>query len=162
MIGPVRRIVLIALAAAMLAACDTGNGSPAPSPAPAENSPPSTGSPSPGPELSSESPSPEPLPSPVAAVRQGGKYFAVYLGVGAPGSGTLKKAEMRFADLGITAVAGDISCDRGAAESLGVEPGSFAVGVYFEKEPDAITFATALAAVGAVYGPVPVKTYCAD
>lgn len=110
----------------------------------------------------SVSPPASALPSPVVALEQGGEYFAVYLGVGAPGSGVLRRAERRFADHGITAVAGDLSCDKGAAESLGVEPGSFAVGAYFEREADAVAFAEALAPEGPVYGPVPVHTFCAD
>jgi len=122
---------------------------------------PSDGSPSPA-ETGSRSPSPPPLPSPVVALEQGGEYFAVYLGIGAQGAAALRRAERRFADHGITAVAGDISCDEGAAESLGVEPGSFAVGAYFEREADATAFAEALASEGVVYGPVPVQTLCAD
>jgi hypothetical protein len=158
-IGPVRRLgsVTLLLAASLLAGCDGGTTSP-------ETTAPTTASSSsvsPA-DTASASPSPSALPSPVVALEQGGEYFAVYLGIGAPGSGVLRRAERRFADHGITAVAGDLSCDKGAAESLGVEPGSFAVGAYFEREADAVAFAEALAPEGPVYGPVPVQTFCAD
>ncbi|HEV8563951.1 MAG TPA: hypothetical protein VGR41_03480 [Actinomycetota bacterium] len=160
-IDPVHRLGLVVLAAAVLAACNGGTSSsvttlPTPTASISSGESPSTT------DTASESPSFPPLPSPVVALEHGGKYFVVYLGIGAPGSGALRRAERRFADHGITAVAGDLSCDQGAAESLGVEPGSFAVGAYFEREGDATTFAEALAPEGVVYGPVPVKTLCAD
>ena len=147
-----RRLAGLVLVAA-LAAC--GGSSPEfPSAPPI--SPPATAT---GPSVP-ESTVPSPLPSPVGALEQGKRYFAVYLAVGQPGSRDLDDAVARLADLGIAAGAGDIACDEGAAESLGVPPDSSAVGVYFEREEDAATFAAALDPPG--MGPVPVRTFCAD
>lgn len=160
-IDPVRRLGMAFLAMAVLAACNGGTGSSVTTSPTATASITSGGSPS-ATDTASDSPSPPPLPSPVVALEQGGEYFAVYLGIGASGSAVLRRAERRFAEHGITAVAGDLSCDQGAAESLGVEPGSFAVGAYFDREAEAMTFAEALASEGVVYGPVPVQTFCAD
>jgi hypothetical protein len=154
MMGPVRRLAGVMVAVA-LAACNGGAGDTSPSPT-------TTISFTTEPSTVSPSPSASPLPSPVESVNQGETYWAVYLGVGKPGSAELRRAERRFDDLGITAKAGDLSCDQGAAESLGVEPGTFGVGAYFEREADAIAFATAVEADGPVHGPVPVQTFCAD
>ncbi|HEY7400529.1 MAG TPA: hypothetical protein VH989_06495 [Actinomycetota bacterium] len=153
--GPVRRLGW-AVIAVVLVACN-GSTSDATSPTPG-----ATISFTTEPSTVAPSPSASPLPSPVEVVQHGGSYWAVYLGVGDPGSAELRRAERRAADLGLTAAAGDLSCDEGAAESLGVEPGTFGVGVYFEREADAIAFAAALEGSGPVHGPVPVKTFCAD
>jgi hypothetical protein len=159
-IDPVRRLELFVLVTAVLTACNGATSSSVTTLPTATTSITSEGSPATS--SASHSPSPSPLPSPVVALEQGGQYFAVYLGIGEPGSAPLRRAERRFADHGITAVAGDLACDEGAAESLGVEPGSFAVGAYFEREADAATFAEALSSEGVVYGPIPVQTFCAD
>jgi hypothetical protein len=155
-IGIVRRFVWTMLAVAVLAACNGGDASPTSSTS-------TISFPSPVSPTATEPPTPSPLPSPVVAVEHGGEYFAVYLGIGSAGSAEVQRAESRFADLGIEAFAGDLSCDEGAAESLGVEPGTFGVGAYFEREADATAFADALDAEGGVvYGPIPVRTLCAD
>jgi hypothetical protein len=79
------------------------------------------------------------LPQPVP-VEHGGTYWAVYLGVAEGGSPELDAA-MEFARrLGVKAGSGDLACDQGAAEVLGVPADWQGVGVYFATREDAERF----------------------
>lgn len=113
------------------------------------------------PAVETPSPTPSVLPSPVtSALEHGGSYVGVYLAVGAPGSAALDRAIRQLADLGIEAYAGDIACDQGAAEQLGVSSDVQAVALYFETRRDARTWASALDP--APLGIARVTTYCLD
>lgn len=162
-----RAVPIVLLAAAALIACGEEDEAAAPA-SPTSSVPPTTASPSPSPGVTettspSEEPSPTPtaLPSPVTtSLEHGGTYFGLYLAVGPPGATELDDAVEQLADLGIEAYAGDLACDQGAAEQLGVGEDLMAVGLYFETRRDAQSFAGALDP--APVGIARVTTYCAD
>jgi hypothetical protein len=63
--------------------------------------------------------------------------------------------------MGYFAGAGDLGCDQGAAEALGLEDGFYyGVGLYFATMDDAIAFAAAYP--GEVVGIANVTTFCLD
>jgi hypothetical protein len=149
-------------ASVLLTACPDGEGtdgrgSP---PAPTTVSPSPEGTPSPDPSpVPGESPAA--IPSPAASVEQGGRYWAVYAVVAEAGSAELDEAFNRLRDLGVAIGGfGELACDRGAAEALGVDPGLHGVAVYFDRESDARAFADSLDPPPA--GVARVRTFCAD
>jgi hypothetical protein len=156
MYGPrVRRLAL--MAALLLTACPEGGGAggqASPSPQPVSPSP-------------TESPSPTPTESPAAisppavTVEQGGRYWAVYAVVAEARSAELDEAFNRLRDLEVTVGGfGELACDEGAAEALGVDPSLHGVAVYFERKADAQAFAASLDPPPA--GVARVRTFCAD
>jgi len=114
----------------------------------------------PSPEENPFSPGPEFGAIGSTAVEQGAKYWAVYLAVGEPGAPELEQATDYLIGLGIESFAGELACDRGGAEALGLSEDLMAVGVYFADRGDAQTFANRLPAPPA--GIARVRTYCAD
>lgn len=79
------------------------------------------------------------LPQPVP-IEHGGTYWAVYFGVGEEGSAELEAAVDFARQLGIDAGSGELACDQGAAEALGVPERWHGVGVYFATRDDAERF----------------------
>jgi hypothetical protein len=167
----VRRLVPAVLAAAVLVACGGGGGGAGSATGPVTSEPTATRptpSPSPTPTETTEAPTPtevtglpSPLPPPLpSSIEQGGTYFGVYLAAGPQGSPELDAAVAQLAAVGVGAYPGDIACDQGAAEQLGVADNLMAVAMYFETRSDAETFAAALDPPP--LGVAKVKTYCAD
>jgi hypothetical protein len=77
----------------------------------------------------------------------------------------LDAAEERAAQAGYVSSTGDLGCDAGAAEALGLDPRSAwgSVAVYFDSEATAETVVAAFATRGGdVMGIAPVTLYCAD
>jgi len=112
-----------------------------------------------------QSPSPTvtgPPPNPLKSVKQGGTYWAVYVVVtNRPDEPETKLAESLLKSLHISRYSeGQIRCDRGAAEALGVPENSYTVAVYFKSQADAEAFSAALAPTGE--GVAQVRTFCAD
>ena len=120
----------------------------------------------------SASAQPSETPTPVAeaawppattAVVHGGERWAVYVAVTDSGDDPrVAAAQERLDALGYASATGwgDVGCDDGAAEALGVPWQSTAVRVYFDTQADAETFAR-------LYGPEAVGTaqvtlYCLD
>jgi hypothetical protein len=128
--------------------------SPSESASPSGESPSATESPSP-----SESPKP-PLPTAVENPKQGGTYFGVYLAVGPATDPKLVTAAQDAAGLGYRAFPGDISCDHGAAEALGVSNDLFAVAIYFKFKAQAKDLLPWLDEPPLAIAQV--QTYCAD
>jgi hypothetical protein len=106
------------------------------------------------------------LPDP-ADLTHGGDAVAVYLGVieESAGSGNINDD---FADIiaaagamGYFAGSGDLGCDHGAAESLGLAAGFYyGVAVYFATVEDANMFVAAYP--GEVVGIAEITTFCLD
>ena len=96
----------------------------------------------------------------------GGDAWAVYLAVDEDADAeSLTGANLLLADLGYPSGTGDLGCDIGGAELLGVDPETryYAVAVYFHTEGEATRFVTGLAARGhAVEGMGLVRTICLD
>jgi hypothetical protein len=151
-----RRLAL--MAAMLLTACpESGgaNGQASPSPQPTDI-PSATASPTPTPPES-----PAVIPTPAETVEQGGRYWGVYAVVAEAGSAELDEAFNRLRDLGVAVGGfGELSCDEGAAEALGVDPDLHGVAVYFEKKADAQAFAATLDPPPV--GVARVRTFCAD
>jgi hypothetical protein len=103
-------------------------------------------------------------PTPVDPV-QGGAYWAVYAWLGAEGgSESSAVVGQLFDDYGIQAYQGDLACDQGAAEALGIR-GEYVwrVAVYFDAEEDAQRFAKEADLLDLRWDPVAeVTTYCLD
>jgi hypothetical protein len=158
-----RRLILVVLLA--LASCRTEE--------PSTVTPP-TGTPTgtktvEAPQTTTEQPSPEENPfSPgpefgaigSTQVEQGAKYWAVYLAVGEEGAPELEQATDYLAGLGIESLGGELACDRGAADALGLSEDLMAVGVYFTGQAGAQRFAKKLPTPPS--GIARVRTYCAD
>lgn len=158
-----RVVLAVVVAAAVLVACGgedepTSPASRTPPVTPTTSGPTSSEAPSPS---EASAPTPTALPSPLtSSVEHGGTYVGVYLAVGPQGAPELDAAVEQLADMGIEAYAGDIACDDGAADQLGVEDDLMAVALYFETRSDAEAFAAALDP--APLGIARVTTYCAD
>jgi len=159
-----RRLLVMALLA--LAACRTEEPPPPTGPAPTTATGTATVEP---PATTEEVPSPDETPfSPESAfhaigsveVEQAGTYWAIYLAVGEQGAPELEQTTDYLAGLGIESYAGDLACDRGAAEALGLSEDLTAVGVYFVEREDAQDFAEKLPTPPT--GIAKVRTYCAD
>ncbi|MEW6058582.1 MAG: hypothetical protein AB1551_00305 [Actinomycetota bacterium] len=153
-----RLLMVVAVGSALLAACASDSGTSGPtSPTASESS--SSESPSPAAPSPSESPLP-PLPPAVESVMHGGTYFGVYLAVGEAGDPALTAAVEQANALGYQAFPGDIACDQGAAEALGVADNLMAVAIYFEQVEQANDLIPWLHQPP--LGVVRVQTYCAD
>jgi hypothetical protein len=101
------------------------------------------------------------LPAP-AQLEHGGTAWGVYLAVSEdPNDPALDDAVARAAALGYEAGVGEIACDQPAADLLGVQQDAYAVALYFAKEADAETVASAVDAPAPV-GIAEVTTFCLD
>jgi len=153
------------LATVLLVACDRGDGG-TPSSSSTQPTPTATTTPSATPIETTESPSPEPssteaaLPEPVEMIMHGETYFGVYLAAAPMDDPLLDGAVAQLAALGTTAYPGDLACDDGATEQLGVSEGLMGVAVYFEHRAEARVYAAALDP--SPLGIAKVTTYCAD
>jgi hypothetical protein len=102
------------------------------------------------------------LPHPIEAVRQGRRYWGVYVAVGPMKSPKLEAAREQLAAVGVTAGPTSLACDQGAAKELGVvDDGSLGgVAAYFASKAEADAFAGALdpPPVGVAH----VRVFCAD
>lgn len=86
-----------------------------------------------------------------------GAYVAV---VDSFDSAAAEDAKARIVALGYEPSGGDVGCDEGAAETLGISQGSLVVASYFATEADAVLFTE-------MYGPdtigvAPVTLFCLD
>lgn len=97
---------------------------------------------------------------------QGGEAWGVYLAVAYAEEGVdapeLVEAKAQAAAVGYNAGSGDVACDQGASEALGLDPerSYLTVAVYFATEADARLFVD-LYQPGVV-GLAAVETYCMD
>lgn len=130
-----------------------------------------TASPSPTTTSATSSPTPTPtassvpsLPPQATELRQGGSYQAVYLAVSAGSSVTAenRQAESAAKALGYQAGTGDVDCDQGARQALGLpETGSYLVtSVLFTTDAQAQTFVAAYQPE--VVGTAQVELFCLD
>jgi hypothetical protein len=109
-----------------------------------------------------------PLPPAQEEPVHGGDAWAVYLALSTDISGPeIADAIALLEDLGYVAgwAIGDLACDQGGAQAVGVDPsdGYAAVRAYFETVLDAARFVVALDARGhSVLGIGLVQTYCLD
>jgi len=109
-----------------------------------------------------------PLPPTQEEPVHGGSAWAVYLAVATDISGPeIADAIALLEDLGYVAGwgSGDLACDQGGAQAVGVDPSdNYAmVGAYFDTALDAARFVVALDARGhSVLGIGLVQTYCLD
>ncbi|GEK22978.1 hypothetical protein [Cellulomonas xylanilytica] len=135
--------------------------SPSPSLPPSPSPSPSTVSPSPTatPPVVVETP-PAALPQ-AADVTHGNEVWGTYVAVvDSFESPTALAAKERITELGYQSSGGDIGCDQGAAETLGLPQDVMVVASYFATEQDAALFAQ-------MYGPdalgiAKVTLYCLD
>lgn len=137
-------------------------GDPGPSSAGSEPTPPpGEDPPEDAPAGSDGQAEPEP-PAPRETVRHGGTYWAV---LWVEGSASAPLADIRQAiqeRWGPVWMHGDIGCNQGAADALGVSADALAVSVHFDTETAARQFA-ATAELGAEpTGHARVTTYCLD
>lgn len=131
-------------------------GSPEPTPPPVEDPP--TG-PEEGTAGSSGSAA---IPTPLATIRHGGDYWAV-LWVDGSSRAPLNDIRQAISDRwGAVWMDGDIGCNRGAADALGVGAHQRAVSVHFDTEAKARRFATNASLGAAPTGYAQVTTYCLD
>jgi hypothetical protein len=96
------------------------------------------------------------------APEQGGTYFGVYVAIAKPGDEASLQASAEALDaIGISEYSiGDISCDEGAAEELGVPKDSGRVAVYFTTREEADAFTASLPSP--ILRIARVKTFCLD
>lgn len=91
----------------------------------------------------------------------GGEVWGVYVAVvDAFDSAAAAEATARIEDLGYQAGVGDVSCDAGAVEALGIPDQTLVVSAYFVSEQDAQLFAETYG--GDVLGIVDVTLRCLD
>jgi hypothetical protein len=97
---------------------------------------------------------------------QGDPVWAVYLAVGhSAGDATLAQAAAQASGVGYQAVVGDLACDGGAIEALGLDQYDYWTGatLYFATEQQARGFAAAYTAkVAAPKGLSKVNVGCRD
>jgi hypothetical protein len=102
-------------------------------------------------------------PRPLSSPAHGASVWAVYAYVGQPGPKVreaITMLEQRGLVRGEEVSDGDLACDRGGAEALGVAADSMAVRAYFGSEADAKAFAASLPTRAA--GVAKVQAGCAD
>ncbi|MCA9577210.1 MAG: hypothetical protein R3B40_06070 [Polyangiales bacterium] len=135
------------LSLALSAVCLGGCGGPADTPSGAEST---TGA--------------EPIATPTAvgevAPVHGATLFAVYVAVAEAGAPALEQAAGPLRERSIMVSVGELGCDRGAAEALGVAPDWHGVAVMFETREAALAFADSLDTPPA--GVAQVTAGCAD
>jgi hypothetical protein len=103
-------------------------------------------------------------PPPSTPIEHGGTYWGLYLGVAADtGDLTLVEWVEQAEAAGYTTGPGELACDDGSAEGLGVPADWFGVAVYFATREDAEAAAGWFATnVGEPHGIARVTTYCLD
>jgi hypothetical protein len=94
------------------------------------------------------------------APAHGATLFGVYVVVAEPGAAALEEAAAPLRARSILVSVGELGCDAGAAEALGVAPDQHAVSVMFETREAADAFAATLASPPA--GIAQVTVGCAD
>lgn len=94
------------------------------------------------------------------APAHGATLFGVYVVVAEPGAAALEEAAAPLRARSILVSVGELGCDAGAAEALGVAPDRHAVSVMFETREAADAFAATLASPPA--GIAQVTVGCAD
>jgi len=94
------------------------------------------------------------------APTHGATLFGVYVVVAEPGAPTLEEAAAPLRERSIFVSVGELGCDAGAAEALGVAPDQHAVSVMFETREAADAFAASLSSPPA--GIAQVTVGCAD
>jgi hypothetical protein len=103
---------------------------------------------------------PLPVQPPEVSPTHGGVVWGLYLAVGPSLDDPDMEAATRQAEaLGYTPSGGDLACDDGATDALGVDAGSSGVAVYFASERDA---EAATQFFDAWVGIARVRTYCLD
>jgi hypothetical protein len=106
------------------------------------------------------------FPQTATSITHGGESWAVYLAVaGDFGAPELEEAKALADTYGLLDGEGDLGCDQGGAEALGLDPNDewAVVSVYFDTEADARQFVDAFEARGhTVAGMGLVLTYCLD
>jgi hypothetical protein len=107
-----------------------------------------------------------PWPKALGEPQQGQPAWGVYLAIGhAPDDATVERAVRQAAGVGYSAIVGDIACDGGAMEALGLDQYNYWTGatLYFGSEADARTFAASYTrAVARPKGLLRVKVGCLD
>lgn len=110
-------------------------------------------------------PGPE-FPPAKAVLEHGGDAWAVYVAIAEEfDDPALSEATAVLDELGYITGVGDLGCDAGGAEILGLDPAGTqaVVAVYFETEEDGVTFLTAWTGLGhQVIGSGLVQTFCLD
>lgn len=94
------------------------------------------------------------------APAHGATLFAVYVVVAEAGAPALEQAAAPLRERSIVVTVGELGCDRGAAEALGVAPDWHGVSVMFETRERAQAFADTLESPPA--GIARVTAGCAD
>jgi hypothetical protein len=94
------------------------------------------------------------------APTHGATLFGVYVVVAEPGAPALEEAAAPLRERSIFVSVGELGCDAGAADALGVAPDQHAVSVMFETREAADAFAATLASPPA--GIAQVTVGCAD
>jgi len=94
------------------------------------------------------------------APAHGATLFGVYVVVAEPGAAALEEAAAPLRARSILVSVGELGCDAGAAEALGVAPDQHAVSVMFETREAANAFAATLSSPPA--GIAQVTVGCAD
>ena len=134
--------------------------SPAPAPTP-EATPGPTPGPTPPPPVPPAD-APPATPPQAADIRHGSEVWAVYVLVTPTYDGPgWAEAGARVESLGYTPSGGELACDTGAAEALGLDPQLIGRGVYFGSQADAQRFAD-LYGAGDVVGIARVTLLCLD
>ena len=115
----------------------------------------------PGTPVATASPEASPEFSPVVPT-QGDTYFGVYVAIADAGDAASLQSSAEALDaIGISEYSiGDISCDEGAAEELGVPEDSGRVAVYFDSREEAEAFTQSLPSP--ILRIAKVKTFCLD
>ncbi|KQY22867.1 hypothetical protein ASD16_09645 [Cellulomonas sp. Root485] len=140
----------------------TVTSSPAPAPSPSETAEPSeTPEPSLSPSPTATLRTPPATPPQAADLVHGAVVWGTYVAVvDSFDSPEADAAEARITELGYQPSEGDLGCDQGAAEALGLPENASVVSTYFATEQDAALFAQ-------MYGPdalgiAEVKLFCMD
>lgn len=94
------------------------------------------------------------------APSHGAELFAVYVVVAEAGSPSLEEAAAPLRERSIQVSVGELGCDAGAVEALGVAPESHAVSVMFDTREAADAFAATLTSPPA--GIARITVGCAD
>jgi hypothetical protein len=101
----------------------------------------------------------EGAPAALVDLQQGGTYWAVYIAVDDGGT-YIRRVADRMEEQGVAVSSGEIACDHGAAEELGVPEEVLAVAAYFDTNADAAAFFAAVDP--SPLGVARVQTYCQD
>lgn len=106
-------------------------------------------------------PSPGELPEPLTSLEHGGTYWGVFW-VGKPEDAEIQSVAAELEERGYVSSSGDIACDEGASETLGVKDNAYRVAVYFLDELDAEAFEASIDIEPPPLGIAEVTTFCLD